>query len=743
MKHRVLFPTCADGEFFGRVWEIDSVCRRAASGDRPAPSILLFGGRWTGKTEVLRRVCHNLFWGQARVVPVYYQFKGYGTVDEFAEDYLKEVLKLYLAFRLREPRYARDGISLDKIERLLVDNDLCELADIAALHREAVRASDSQAALRNALQAPSAITHRSGIPVYMILDDIDLAEYVGKNGKGHSIARELISSLSSSDFSFVASASSRRVLEGGVFGSVEAMELGGLDRELASSMMADLCRLYGVDSDSEILTLAAGRLDGNPMYMKSLVWAAARSGSGLKTLKDFADLYTGELSDGNIGFALRAAIGLKSINDLRVLHACSTARAPLSDEELTDRFRLSPAEMREILGSLSGAALVDVNLGSVRWAGDSTVRDFVYMVYETRVKGRSEEEVRTYLAREVLKQGFDFRSSKTQVRLSVEAAEALRSFNGQKVLKALFRNQLFASRFKDGSYKVSADIREDEQVELAQIVGCFDASRLESGESGPPMLVAHGFQNGRYDAGNEVVWIVSVKEAGAPVNAGDVDNFLRRSMILKENFRAARVVRWMIGKEGFTGEAQRKTDAEGVFSSDQVQLRVLRESLGDADPASRHRAAEKITPIKEFEVVLPSASKAELVAARAVEEIGTEMGFDEAAIGQIKAALVEACINAFEHGRDKAAKVFLRFVSSADRLTISVQNGGVDFDSPKDRDQAPAEAAPGLPRKRGWGFELMRGLMDEVSFERVRAGAKIVLVKYLVKKGDGRNGQEV
>ena len=741
MKHRALFNTCPDGEFFGRVSEIDCILRRAAADNKPAPSILLFGGRWTGKTEVLRRVFHNLFWGQARVVPVYYQFKGYGTVEDFSEDYLKEVLKQYLAFRMREPRFVRDGISLDKIEKLLVDNDMYELADIAALHREARKSNDASAALKNALHAPAAITRVSGIPVYMVLDDIDLAEYQGPSGRGAAVARELISSLSSSDFSFVAAASSKRVLEGNAFGSVEAMELAGLDEELSSSMMTDLCRQYNIESDTDMLRLAAFRLDGNPMYLKSLVWAAAKSGMRLKSLKDFADLYTQELFDGNIGFALRAAMGLKSINDLRVLHACSAASAPLSDEELMERFRFSSAEMREILNSLSAAGLVEVNLGSVKWAGDATIKDFVYFIYETRVKGRSIDEVRTYLAREVLKQGFDFKGSRINLKLANEVSDTVKSFNNQKVLKVLFRNQAFNAKFKNGAYKVSADRKEDEELDLPQVVGCFDTVRLESGEAGPPILIAHGFQNGRYDSGSEVVWIVSVKDAPAPVNLGDVDNFLRRSQILRENFRAARVVRWMIGKDGFTFEAQKKIEAEGVYSSDPVQLRIIKEGLVDPDGASRLRIAEKIVPVKEFEVVLPSATKAELVAARAVEEIGTEMGFDEVAIGQIKAALVEACINGFEHSRNKAAKVFLRFVSSVDRLTIHVQNGGVDFDKPSSAAATEPDAA--LPRKRGWGFELMRGLMDEVRMEKVRGGAKIVLVKYLVKKGDGRNGQEV
>ncbi|MBI5587745.1 MAG: ATP-binding protein, partial [Deltaproteobacteria bacterium] len=153
--------------------------------------------------------------------------------------------------------------------------------------------------------------------------------------------------------------------------------------------------------------------------------------------------------------------------------------------------------------------------------------------------------------------------------------------------------------------------------------------------------------------------------------------------------------------------------------------------------AGEAKAATKFVPNKEFELILPMSTKSELVAVKAAEEIGTEMGFDENSIGQIKAALVEACINAFEHGKQKSAKVFLRFVAGSDRLVIYVQNPGADFDRPPGK--AGAEGESGLPRKRGWGFELMKGLMDEVRFEKIRGGANIVLVKYLIRKGDAGN----
>ncbi|MBI2413643.1 MAG: ATP-binding protein [Deltaproteobacteria bacterium] len=311
---------------------------------------------------------------------------------------------------------------------------------------------------------------------------------------------------------------------------------------------------------------------------------------------------------------------------------------------------------------------------------------------------------------------------------------ALRSFNGQKLMKILFRNQAFSVMSRSGGWK-PGERKDSEEIALPETIGSFESSRWEKGETGPPIIIANGFANGRYDAGNEVVWMTAVKDSPSPVNIGDVESFLRRSQILKENFRTTRIVRWFVGRDGFTAEAQKRLEGEGVHSSDSVQLNLIRESLEDASASERLKREDKILPMKEFEVILPSSTKAELVAAKAVEEIGTEMGFGDNAIGQIKAALVEACINAFEHSKVKAGKVFLRFVAGGDRLTIHVQNGGVDFDS-----SAPAasgaSAETDLPRKRGWGIELMKGLMDEVRFERIRGGAKIVLVKYLIKKGE-------
>lgn len=730
MSHKPLFSVCPEGEFFGRAGEIEYIVKRASDEHRSAPGILLLARRWMGKTEVLRRVHSALFWGQSRMLPVYYQFKPFASAGDFAEDFLKEVLKQYIAFRSRDGSVAGVEMPLDKLERMLVEDDAAGAGDVVAFHREAKKSSDHVAVVRNAIASPAHISRMSGIPIYLMLDD--LGEACAINFHRAGFVAEILGAASTAPF--IAASSSAKVLESAaVSGSVEALNLPGLDEDLSVAMMMELCRSFNLEFDTEILALAATRLEGNPMHIKNFIWAACRSQKELTSLKSLAELYTEEITEGNIGFILRSSIRLKGMAELKALKACADDTRCVAEEDLAERLRIGADEVARIISGLSTAGLVEANLGSVKWTGDSLTRDFINYTYETRVRGRSGDEVRTALAAQCLKDGFTRSGLKVKGRLKEETVELVRSFNSQKVLKVLFRNQAFTSRYKNGSYKLAEGKAEDE-LTLPQVIGCFDSQRWEKGEAGPPILLANGFQNNRYDAGNEVLWIIGVKENFAPVNLGDVENYLRRSALLKQNFRTIRFVRWMIGKEGFTGEAQKRLEAESVYSTDYVQFGVLKQGLEPRAANAAPAPEKKLFPNKEFEVVLPASAKAELVAAKAVEEVGTEMGFDDKAISQIKTALVEACINAFEHSGGRATRVFLKFIAASDRLTINVQNGGVDFDSPAAGATAPLQDA--MPRKRGWGIELMKGLMDEVRFERIRGGAKIVLVKYLIKKGD-------
>jgi anti-sigma regulatory factor (Ser/Thr protein kinase) len=129
-----------------------------------------------------------------------------------------------------------------------------------------------------------------------------------------------------------------------------------------------------------------------------------------------------------------------------------------------------------------------------------------------------------------------------------------------------------------------------------------------------------------------------------------------------------------------------------------------------------------------FEMVIPMASDAELVAARAVEQIGRNLKIDPDLIDKIQLALIECCINAMEHSGSYEKKVFLKFGVSSERLEISIESPGRFFDPGQTGEQSTEEKL-GAGTKRGWGLTLMRKIMDEVRVERIDERTRVILVK--------------
>ena len=738
MENDAIHPLCPEREFFGRRREIDYICSRATEPHKLLPGMFLAGKRWVGKTEVLRRVYQWLFWNQAGIAPIYYQFKSGTLTEDFAGDYILETVKQCLAFIKRDSQVINANPTLNELEKMLMDVDLSGAAELVSNYKEAKSGGDYAAALKNAVRAPHILSHQWNIPVFLILDDTDRIAGKGYSREWSAIVEECGNLLRHNSFSFLMAGATRRILPGEALnGAVEVIELAGLEEELATSLMVELCRHNSTQYDTEILAVAARKLEGNPMYLKSVAWSASKMRKGLSSLKDFADVYAHTLIDGNLGFSLNAAVSLETLHDLKVLNFYAYADQENSVEEVSNKLKCDPDVVKRTVDRLISFGLLEKNLGAIAWTGGNVIKDFVGYVYGTRVAGKTPEEIKTQIVSKELKEGFSVKGEKVEGKIKAEIIAVLTAFSGQKAPAVLFRNPIQASQSKDSLYQPGLDEKESDAILLPQVVGCFGSTRWEKNESGMPIVIAHGFQNGRYDASNEVFWMVGIKESTSPVTADEATDFIRRSTLLQRHFKPAAPMRWVVGTEGFANDALHRLAGEGVYTTDTEQLGMLKNVLDRRDAIVPQACINVTSSNQEFDVVLPMSPRAELVAARAAEEIGAGMGFDDDAVSRIKAALVEACINAFEHCKIKGSKVYLRFVVGDDKLVVQVQNKGALFD----RMPAPGsltEPASGLPHKRGWGMELMKGLMDEVRLETLSSGARIVLVKYLPGKGEKR-----
>ena len=127
------------------------------------------------------------------------------------------------------------------------------------------------------------------------------------------------------------------------------------------------------------------------------------------------------------------------------------------------------------------------------------------------------------------------------------------------------------------------------------------------------------------------------------------------------------------------------------------------------------------------ELTLPVMQDMELAATKTAEVIANRMDLDEEKTDEISMALIEACINAFEHSKSKD-NIFIQYIIDPEKLIIKVGDKGIGFD-------AEVVAIPKIveklnsDNKRGWGLQLMKELMDTVEFQSSEDGTTVTMTK--------------
>ena len=145
---------------------------------------------------------------------------------------------------------------------------------------------------------------------------------------------------------------------------------------------------------------------------------------------------------------------------------------------------------------------------------------------------------------------------------------------------------------------------------------------------------------------------------------------------------------------------------------------------GPVSTAPEREGASSFT----VELLLPHAAEAELVAAQCLEQLGRNRSVPDEVIGQLQIALIEACVNALEHG-EGGKPVPVRIEVAKSDIVISVSSVGHDF--VLDGTGQPAVTPhPGAELRRGWGVTLMKRFCDDVRFERSAQGTTVVLRKH-------------
>jgi serine/threonine-protein kinase RsbW len=136
---------------------------------------------------------------------------------------------------------------------------------------------------------------------------------------------------------------------------------------------------------------------------------------------------------------------------------------------------------------------------------------------------------------------------------------------------------------------------------------------------------------------------------------------------------------------------------------------------------------------REISLTIPVAPDMEIVATAQAAAVGEFIEMPRDKIDEVKLALVEACINAFEHAhaRDDRLHLTFRVGREEDRefLEVEVLDRGMGFDQASVAQPSPEKTFSGR-QKRGWGLQIMRSLMDSVDITSGQGGTRILMRKY-------------
>lgn len=136
--------------------------------------------------------------------------------------------------------------------------------------------------------------------------------------------------------------------------------------------------------------------------------------------------------------------------------------------------------------------------------------------------------------------------------------------------------------------------------------------------------------------------------------------------------------------------------------------------------------------LREVTLTLPMVPDMEIAASKTATAMAEFMRMSPDRIDEVRMAVVEACINAFEHSHSPDRKVYMTFEilgeQEPESLRITVRDTGIGF-SPGALPEPTIEQKLKADRKRGWGLKIMRGLMDEVDIRSGADGTTVVMSK--------------
>ncbi len=735
-----------EGEFFGREEELTTLLRVGLEGRSGiGASVLIYGPPNVGKTSLLLKVKADLLSlpeGSAppRPFPFYYSFsKILSHPLALSQHFLQEYMWQLLVFLGEEPQAAFDPEAMCEG---LGGHGLAGCRDFVTAHRKYSDAGDGLSALANAFSFPFTTGGKDFYPVFL-LDDFQYTIKLQSipDGAIFSILRPYIKS---GHFPMIVSGSSpghvtASLKREGLYGSFQLIEVGGLSPDASVRMWASLFDRRQIRMPDHLLPRAAERLGHVPIYQRMFTEDLSFRNAQVTDEVGFENLYALSITEGKLNRYWREFFENAFPSRSRRARAIRFLKRVLCDRFPIDSFEgaLSlmgspPEEGAEVLSTLEFKGLIKSDFEHLEFVNDPVLADFLYWAFERGVLGKSPSQaaaeiVQAKLSRTALEAGGSEREKR-----AAAVKQLMRRWDSREVPALLFDFAKFREKFGGkGLLEVVIGLGEEpDKVRLPKISSVSTGYRTGRGGARFDFdLVAYGFLNADFSEESLVIWAVDVS-VERTLAKPEIEHFENRCRILslEKGLKENRLRKWILFDGSVDPAALELAARCGIYLTHGSQVRLFLNLFGmdefeqPAPPRAAPEGPAAARPL-EFELVLPIKAETEVVAARVAEEVAAYASLDKDTVDRIKMAIIEACINAFEHSGSESGKVRLRYVLSPQKIELFVQDDGRGF--------RPGEEGTGSPRNRGWGLKLIRELVDDVEVVTGETGTTVRMVKHI------------
>lgn len=698
-KEQTILSTLRAEDFVGREAEL----RRIQANTR---TLVLGGESGSGVTEFLLQSFDRQFHARERNIPFYFSFKNSGrTLAEVGKNFFHAMLLQMNAFRRNEPRMLRSALTLREVVQRTAPADANAVRGLLRYFGKRRKGESDDEYFTKILSSPIRAA-AAGIPLTVFLDDVHTLDRFDEAG---DLIGRMVRMFFESDLTAVIAGAAGSVLP---FRDGASAKLPRLSLEESSEIAKRSATTRGVVLTDECADLVAAQFGRDLTQISLFIAAAADANVSLDSFETVERLYASEMIDGRLAHYFDDKFGSLA-NDPTFIERLHRSLSDGSDIVLNEKARVWLTARGVITQGVSPKARHSVLL-----ADRALLRYHSDILNESRavIEGRS---VVSYLKRAPKLLAREYRR-----KYSLGIRELLLSFGGETVPTGLIVNSGFGDEYRG--------VADDEVLEnaakssnkfvLPNIVFAADTSEIyepiDQVCDPERSAVGFGFSGRAVTDTSDIVWIAAEIESKLEASLDHTEFWCDRLEMAALMSGLAPYKIWLIAPEGFSPEANDLLKARGVIGSSKRQVALLK--------SFRERPVEPEPNIlEEVEVTLPMDDRTELIAASIAEEIARRHNFEAKAINQIKTALIEAFINAAEHSLSPDRKVHNKFTVNERGLTIVISNRGVRL-ADKNGDYSESEE-----QRRGWGLDLMRRLMDEVSVEETDDGTRISMTKVL------------